>query len=200
MMQSAFEIYLKIGFEHIINVEAYDHILFIIALSAVYQLVEWKKVVVLATAFTVGHSMTLALAIFDVVRFPSEVIEFLIPVTILITALYNILPQKKMAHPVTKWLNLNYLLALIFGFIHGMAFSNELKAMQFPGQESETVKQLLGFNLGVELAQLMIISAILLVSFVAFNKLKINQREWNLFISGVAAGGAILLMIETKFW
>ena len=124
----------------------------------------------------------------------------MIPVTILLTAINNILPKKELANNVTNWVNLNYLLALIFGFIHGMGFSNYFKSTQFPGQESEIVSQLLAFNIGVELGQLIIIAVILLASFVAFNVLKIKQREWNLFISGAAAGVAIILMMETKFW
>lgn len=199
-MQSAFEIYLQTGFEHIIDLNAYDHILFIIALCAIYQLSEWKKVAILATAFTIGHSVTLALAALDILSFPTAIVEFLIPVTIFITAIYNVLPKKKWDNNVTKWLNLNYLLALVFGFIHGMGFSNFFKAMQFPGQESELISQLLAFNIGVEIGQLLIVAFILITSFIAFNILKIKQREWNLFISGAAAGVAIILMMETKFW
>jgi len=199
-MKSAFKIYVNIGFEHILNLNAYDHILFVVALCAIYQLAEWKKVAILATAFTIGHSITLALAALEVLTFPSKIIEFLIPVTILLTAINNILPKKELANNVTNWVNLNYLLALIFGFIHGMGFSNYFKSTQFPGQESEIVSQLLAFNIGVELGQLIIIAVILLASFVAFNVLKIKQREWNLFISGAAAGVAIILMMETKFW
>lgn len=199
-MQNAFEIYLALGFEHIIDLNAYDHILFIIALCAIYQLSEWKKVAILATAFTIGHSVTLALAALDILSFPTAIVEFLIPVTIFITAIYNVLPKKKWDNNVTKWLNLNYLLALIFGFIHGMGFSNFFKSMQFPGQESELISQLFAFNIGVEIGQLLIVAFILITSFIAFNILKIKQREWNLFISGAAAGVAIILMMETKFW
>ncbi|MFT4758887.1 MAG: hypothetical protein ACI9XO_000220 [Paraglaciecola sp.] len=199
-MQNAFEIYLALGFEHIIDISAYDHILFIIALCAIYQLFEWKKAAILATAFTIGHSVTLALAAFDILTFPSQVIEFLIPVTIFITAIYNVLSKRKLDNNVTKWVNLNYLLALVFGFIHGMGFSNYFKSTQFPGQVNEVVSQLFAFNLGVEIGQLLIITFILATSFIAFNILKIKQREWNLFISGAAAGVAIILMMETKFW
>jgi hypothetical protein len=199
-MQSAFEIYLQTGYEHIIDLKAYDHILFIIALCAIYKLSEWKKVAILATAFTIGHSVTLALATLDILSFPTAIIEFLIPVTIFITAIYNVLPRKKLTNIVTKWLNLNYLLALIFGFIHGMGFSNFFKSTQFPGQESELISQLFAFNVGVEIGQLLIVAVILITSFIAFNVFKIKQREWNLFISGAAAGVSIILMMETKFW
>lgn len=199
-MQSAFQIYIGLGYDHILDVNAYDHILFIIALCAIYQISDWKKVMILATAFTIGHSVTLALAVFDAISFPRKIVEFLIPVTIFITAIYNILPKRKKGNNVTKWVNINYLLALIFGFIHGMGFSSYFKSTQFPGQESEIVKQLLAFNIGVELGQLIIVVFILFASFIAFNILKIKQREWNLFISGAAAGVAIILMMETKFW
>lgn len=199
-MQDAFQIYVNLGFDHILNINAYDHILFVVALCAVYRLEEWKKVAILATAFTIGHSVTLALAALEVLNFPSKIIEFLIPVTIFLTAIKNVLPKNKSVDPVTKWVDLNYLLALIFGFIHGMGFSNYFKSTQFPGQESQVVSQLLAFNIGVELGQLIIIGFILLTSFIAFKILKIKQREWNLFISGATAGVAIILMMKTKFW
>lgn len=199
-MQSAFKIYLTLGRDHILDVNAYDHLLFLIALCAIYQLHEWKRVAILATAFTVGHSITLTLAAFDVLTFPADVVEFLIPLTILLTAFYNILPAKKMSKDVTKWLDFNYLLALIFGFIHGMGFSNFFKSTIFPGQEGELVRQLFAFNLGVEFGQLIIIAVILGISYFILNILKVKQREWNLFISGAAAGVAIILMMEAKFW
>jgi len=196
-MQSTFQLFLELGYDHILDIDGFDHVLFIIALCAIYRIEEWKKVAILATAFTIGHSITLALAAMNLVAFPSEIIEFLIPVTIFLTAIHNILSKKDAD---IKFLNWNYLLALIFGFIHGMGFSNFFKSTQMPGMESQLINQLVAFNIGVELGQFLIIAFILGLSFLAFNIFKIKQREWNLFLSGAAAGIAIVLMIETKFW
>jgi len=134
-MSSLFEINLRLGFTHILDPNAYDHLLFIVALVAIYRISEWKKVALLVTAFTIGHSITLALSAFEIITFPQDIIEILIPITILITALYN---------GISAWKNrtgqesmfVNYSLALFFGLIHGMAFSNQLKSMLFPGEEN----------------------------------------------------------------
>ncbi len=191
-MESAFNIYLKLGYEHILDPNGYDHILFIVALCAIYKLSEWKKVAILVTAFTFGHSLTLALAAMDIIRFPAEVIEFLIPVTIFLTAIYNVI-QKPQNH--SKHLNMNYLFALIFGLIHGMGFSNFFRSTAMPGDS--ILSQLFPFNLGVELGQLVIVGIILLTSFLAFNVLKIKQKDWTLFVSGAAAGVALILIMES---
>jgi len=196
-MQTAFHLFLKLGFDHILGSKAYDHILFVIALCAIYKLAEWRKLAILVTAFTLGHSLTLALAALDVIRFPSPIIEFLIPVTIFLTAISNLfVPNEK----EKKRINLNYFFALFFGLIHGMGFSNFFKSSLMPGEENQLVGQLFSFNLGVELGQLVIVGMILATSFVAFNIVKIKQREWTLFISGAAAGVAVILMVNAKFW
>ncbi len=201
-MRSTFGTYLQLGFEHISDLNGYDHILFIVALCAIYRLSEWRKVAILVTAFTIGHSITLALAALDIIPIKPALIEFLIPVTILATALYNVIAHKmepdreEITSTFNRKINLNYLFALLFGLIHGMGFSNFFKSMLLPGEEGEMVKQLLAFNIGVEVGQLTIVIMILIISFLAFNLLKIRQREWNLFVSGAAAGVALIMALE----
>jgi len=201
-MRSTFGTYLQLGFEHISDLNGYDHILFIIALCAIYRLKEWRKVAILVTAFTIGHSITLAMAALDIIPIKAALIEFLIPVTILATALYNVIVHKMeagaegQAQTFNRKINLNYFFALIFGLIHGMGFSNFFKSMLLPGEEGQLVQQLLAFNIGVELGQLTIVAIILIFSFLAFNLMKIKQREWNLFISGSAAGIALIMALE----
>ena len=140
-----FSTYLEMGFEHISDINAYDHILFLVALCAIYRLAEWKKILILVTAFTIGHSITLALAAFEIISFPSNIIEFLIPVTIVITSLYNVFsrPPTKKGTTFNRSISISYFFALFFGLIHGMGFSNFLRAMLMPGQENELVPQLL---------------------------------------------------------
>ncbi len=191
---SQFQTYLQLGFEHISDLKGYDHILFIIALCAVYRVEQWKNILVLVTAFTVGHSITLALAALNVVSFRPEIIEFLIPVTIFLTAVFNILNRE----PSEKKIRLNYFLALGFGLIHGLGFSNFFRSLL--GKEESIVQPLLAFNIGVELGQLIIVAIILAIGYIVMNFLNAKQREWNLVISGAAAGIAFILMTETAFW
>ena len=197
-MQSEFQTYLQLGFQHISDLNGYDHILFIIALCAIYRLTEWRKVAILVTAFTIGHSVTLALAALDIVKAPTTWIEFLIPVTIFLTALYNVIYHKfdGIERTFERRVNINYVFAMLFGLIHGLGFSNFLRSMIMPGEESRLVTQLLAFNIGVELGQLLIVAIILVASFIALNPLRIKQREWNLFISGAAAGISLIMALE----
>ena len=141
--------YLELGFRHISDLAGYDHILFLIVLCAIYQLHQWKTLLVLVTAFTVGHSVTLALTSFSVISIKSEVIEFLIPMTIIATAIHNLfIKQGSQISVRTR----AYWMALFFGFIHGMGFANYFRALLI--DESSIFVPLLGFNLGIELGQL----------------------------------------------
>jgi len=193
---SQFEAYLRIGFQHIADVTAYDHILFIIALCAIYKASQWRHILILVTAFTIGHSVTLALSTLNYILVPSQIIEFLIPVTILLTALFNVI--RKEGEISTYNMRINYGLALFFGLIHGMGFSNYLKELL--GKEQNIWQPLLAFNIGLEIGQILIVAIILAISLIFLNGLKVKHREWNLFVSGAAAGIAFILMTETKFW
>ena len=199
-MKSGFQTYLELGFQHITDLDGYDHILFIVALCAIYTLKEWRKVAILVTAFTIGHSVTLALAALEIIPIPAATIEFLIPVTIVITAVYNVTIHKMdgSASNATfnRRLNMNYIFALVFGLIHGLGFSNFLRSMLMPGQEDQLVMQLLSFNIGVELGQLTIVAVILFIAYMVMNPLRVKQREWNVFVSGAAAGIALIMALE----
>lgn len=190
-----FQTYLQLGFEHISDPKAYDHIVFLIALCAIYRPEEWKKVLILVTAFTIGHSLTLGLAVMDIIRFSPKVIELLIPVTILITAIANVLPKKTEVTSSRKGMQVNYAFALFFGLIHGMGFSNFLRSALMPGQEGELLPQLFAFNIGIELGQLLIVVFIMAMAFIALRLLKVSQNAWNLFVSGAAAGISVTLLI-----
>ena len=195
-MLSLFSTYMELGFKHISDPKAYDHIVFIIALCAIYRLSEWKKVAILVTAFTIGHSITLALAAFQIITFPGDIIEMLIPVTIILTCLYNVIYKKETIEDdsiFNRQLSVNYFFALFFGLIHGMGFSNFFRSLH--GDESSIVKPLFAFNVGLELGQLLIVAAILVMAYVVLDVFKAKQREWNLFVSGAAAGIAITLLI-----
>ena len=197
-MSTLFQTYLELGFKHIADIAAYDHILFIVALCAIYQISEWKKVAILVTAFTIGHSITLALSVLDLITFPKKTIELLIPVTIFVTCLYNILVSNiNTSNSIfNKKISLNYIFAMFFGLIHGMGFSNFLKAMLMPGEENQLVKQLFAFNIGIELGQLLIVGIILIVSFIALNLIKIRQFYWNIGLSVIVGSMAVKLFLD----
>lgn len=184
-----FGTYFELGFDHILDIQGYDHILFVIALCAVYAVSQWKQILILVTAFTIGHCITLVLSGLKIVNISADLIEFLIPLTILITAIFNIVKGK----PTDSKIRWNYLLALFFGLIHGLGFSNYFRALI--GKEENIISMLFPFNLGVELGQIVIVLCTLLVGYLVMNVFKASQRDWNLIVSGAAAGIAITLMI-----
>lgn len=181
-----FNLFFGIGIDHILNTGALDHLLFIMVLCAVYLVTDWKKLLVLITAFTIGHSLTLALSVYDVVRFNSAWVEFLIPLTIVLTALYNLSMSGK-AIPRQK-IQINYLLALFFGLVHGMGFANNIRFMLAESQS--ILLPLLGFNLGLELGQIIVVSILLLLSILAIKLMKLQHRYWAMGLSliGLVAG------------
>jgi hypothetical protein len=190
-----FEFYLKLGFEHIANLNGYDHILFLVVLCAVYQISQWRNILILVTAFTIGHSITLFIVSLDFFSIPSRIIKLLIPVTILITSLQNVINIKQIEN--SSRMGKNYFMALFFGLIHGMDFSNYFKALIM--SPDEIVIPLLGFNIGIELGQLLIVLFIVLISFIFLNIIKIKHLKWNLFISGAAFGISLISIMELIF-
>lgn len=186
-----FQFYLKLGFNHIANFNGYDHILFLVVLCAVYQLKQWKKIIILVTAFTIGHSITLFLVSFDIFSIPSRYVKLLIPITIMITSLHNIRSIKKMKN---SHMSKNYFLALFFGLIHGMDFSNYFKALIM--SPNEIIIPLFGFNIGLEIGQFLIVFFIVLISYVFLSILKIKYYSWNLFVSGAAFGISLISILE----
>lgn len=186
-----FGLYFNIGYKHIADLRGIDHILFVMALCLRYQFSDWRKIIVLVTAFTIGHSITLALSVFNLVQYSVKWIEFLIPVTIVITAFSNLFVKKfafKSRFPAI------YFFALFFGLVHGLGFSSYLKSLL--GSDHNVVWQLLAFNLGLEAGQLLIVFIVLLISFIFVSILKWNRREYLLFLSGGIFAVALQMAIE----
>jgi hypothetical protein len=189
-----FELYFSLGITHILDFEGYDHILFVIALCSIYTILDWRKILILVTAFTIGHSLTLALATLKFISVNAEVIELLIPVTIAITSGSNLMNTRAKDG---KWIQLNYLFALFFGLIHGLGFSNFLKSLL--GRESSIIEPLLAFNLGLELGQIVIVVAFLAFTFIILNVLKIKQKLWIQIISSAVFIVSIFMIYEANF-
>lgn len=190
-----FIFYLKIGLNHVLDFGAYDHILFLIVLAVVYQLNQWKKVLWLITLFTIGHSITLGLSAFGVVKVREDLVEFLIPTTIFITGLLNVLTAKKAS--VGKD-NQNLFFAFFFGLIHGLGFSNYFKMII--GKAEEKLIPLLEFAIGVEIAQVIIVVGILAIGKVLLSVFGVNRRDWILVASSIVMGFALQMMIDRVFW
>lgn len=186
-----FGLFFQMGYEHISDLKGIDHILFVTALCIRYQFADWKKLLWLVTAFTLGHSITLALSVFNILNYSVNWIEFLIPVTIVITAVSNVFVRKfvyKAKFPLI------YFFAAFFGLIHGLGFSNYLKSLL--SKEGNIVPELLAFNLGLEAGQLAIVLSILFISLIFVQLFKINRREYLLYVSGGIFAIALQMAIE----
>ena len=193
---SEFQLYFELGKDHILDYKnGYDHILFVVALCTVYLLRDWKKVLILVTAFTIGHSITLALATLRVISFNQELIEFLIPLTIVISAGSNIFRKTEVSDRTTY---INYGYALFFGLIHGLGFSNYLRSIL--GQDRSIVSQLFAFNLGLEFGQIIIVGIFLIAAFLLVDLFTVNRRDWKLVISSAIVGIALILMKDKIYW
>jgi hypothetical protein len=185
-----FKFYFGLGWKHIMSWNALDHLLFIAALAAIYLLKDWKQVLILVTAFTIGHSLTLALSVLDIIRFNNKWVEFLIPCTIIITAFSNLFQKKFTA----KSIRINYFLALFFGLIHGMGFANTIR---FILAEDQSIGWgLFGFNVGLEAGQIVVVTILLLVAYLIVNMLKVNRRDWVFFLSAGVFSLALKIAIE----
>jgi hypothetical protein len=185
-----FSLYFQLGWQHILDWQGYDHILFVIALCGAYTFTDWKKVLILVTAFTLGHSLTLALSIFKVISVNTPLIEFLIPVTILITAISNILSKRQKP----KGQRFKYTIALFFGLIHGLGFSNYLRSLL--GKSSSITTELFAFNVGLEFGQLIIVAGILILSFILIWIVKIKRWDYNFFLSSAIFGISFVMAAE----
>ncbi len=191
---SQFWLYFQLGLEHVLDWNAYDHILFLIVLVAACSFNSWKRVLWLVTIFTLGHTLALFLSVYGVVTVSSLWVELLIAVTILITALYNIFTAKKKESQ--KNTGLLYFATAFFGIIHGLGFSTYFK-MIASGTESKFLP-LVEFALGIEAAQVIVVLIVLILSFIFQNFFRVNRRDWILILSAIVIG-IILPILRENF-
>lgn len=188
-----FWFYLEMGLHHVLDFGAYDHILFLSALAIPFTFKSWKKVLVLATVFTVAHCVSLALSVYEVATVDVSLIEFLIPITIMLTALYNIYELKN--NPQVQHILLHSIATAFFGLIHGFGFSNYFKMLM--AEEEDKVVPLLGFAGGIELSQLSIILCVLLLAFLTQSIFKLKQSWFIIVCSLIIVAITIPLLINT---
>ena len=184
-------IFAHLGFRHIMDINGSDHMLFILTLVIRYMASDWKKILILVTSYTIGHSITLALSTLDWIYFPMNLIELLIPITILLTALSNLFVKD---FSFSAKYHIIYYLALFFGLIHGLGFSNYLKSLL--GKEDSILLPLFSFNLGLELGQLLIVACILVFSFLLINRFKIDRKSYIRIGSFITIGLSLIMIID----
>lgn len=196
---SDFELYFKSGLWHVLDIKAYDHILFLIALTLPYAFKEWRKVLLLVTLFTIGHTMSLILAVYGIVNINPALVELIIPITILITALYNIITgRKKTGRSGDDNINFIAILTLFIGIVHGLGFFNFFK-MQI-ADNSEKLLPLLEFSLGIEAAQVVVVLAVLIISSIVEGAFRVTKRDWVLILSSFIIGIIVPMIADSEIW
>ncbi|MFV0542010.1 MAG: HupE/UreJ family protein [Aestuariibaculum sp.] len=183
------------GVNHVLDINGYDHVLFLMVLTVPYMFKDWKHVFYLVTMFTLGHTVSLVLASYNVVSINSEIVEFLIPITILIVALYNVFTAGKGAQK--EKIGILFLSALFFGLIHGLGFAREFKI--FLGELESKLLLLLEFALGIEIAQLIIVVAVLILRYVAQAIFRFSKRDWVMVMSAIVVGLVIPMILNSDF-
>jgi hypothetical protein len=194
---SDFWLYFSLGLKHVLNFNAYDHILFLLALSVPYEFKEWKRLLVLISFFTLGHTISLLLGVYNLVSLKDIYVDLLILLTILSTAVYNIISVGKSSKKVT--LNFIAFTTLGFGIIHGLGFSSYFNNV-LPGKSTEKLIPLFDFALGIEIAQISSVIGALLLAFVVQTLFKFSKRDWTLTLSAFIIGVIIPLLLQNEIW
>jgi hypothetical protein len=194
---SDFWIYFNIGLKHVLSIFAYDHILFLLALTVPYEFKSWKKLLLLVSLFTLGHTLALFLSVFQILSIQPAIVELLIPFTILIAALYNIVLSGKSS----KKENMSFVgfCTLFFGIIHGLGFSNYFNSI-LSGQPTDKLLPLFEFALGIEVAQVIVVIMALLLAYVVQTLFKFTKRDWILMISAFTVGVILPILIQNDIW
>ena len=194
---SEFWIYFQIGLKHVLDINAYDHVLFLIALTIPYAFKDWKRILLLVTVFTVGHTLALLLSVFGIIAVKANIVEFLIPITILVTAVFHLFTAGKATK--NESVNLIFFVTLFFGIIHGLGFSNYFKTI-LGGTPSSKLIPLLEFALGIEVAQLIVVFVVLIISYIVQTVFRFSKRDWALVMSAFVIGVVIPMIVESPIW
>lgn len=194
---SDFWLFFKLGLNHVLDINAYDHVLFLIALSVPYVFKDWIRVLTLVSVFTLGHTLALFLSVFNVIAVKSVFVEFLIPITIFIAALFNLFTSGKSS----KNDSITFVggITLFFGIIHGLGFSNYIKSM-LSGEAIDKMGPLVKFALGIETAQIIVVFFVLILSFIFQTLFRFNKRDFTLVMSAFVIGVVLPMIINNEIW
>ena len=196
-MMSEFWIYFQIGLRHVLDIKAYDHVLFLIALTVPYSFKDWKRVLILISIFTLGHTISLLLSVFGIIMIKAVFVEFLIPITILVTAFFNLFTAGKSSKKES--ISIIGFITLFFGIIHGLGFSNYFKSI-LTGSAKEKLIPTLEFALGIEAAQIIVVLIVLILSFAVQTIFRFSKRDWTLVMSSFVIGVVLPMIIESEIW
>ena len=194
---SEFWVYFQIGLQHVLDIHAYDHVLFLIALAVPFTFKDWQRILVLVSLFTIGHTSALLLSVYEIIVIKVNVIEFLIPITILLTAVYNLFTAGKSSKKES--LNLVFFITLFFGIIHGLGFSNYFKTL-LGGSANTKLVPLLEFALGIEVAQIAVVGVVLILAYIIQTFFRFSKRDWVLTASAFIIGVVVPMILENEFW
>jgi hypothetical protein len=194
---SEFWIYFEIGMRHVLNINAYDHVLFLIALTVPYSFNDWKRVLILISLFTVGHTIALLLSVYGVVVVKVNLIEFLIPITILITALFHLFTAGKSSK--NESISVIGFITLFFGIIHGLAFATYFKSI-LGGTTNDKLLPLLEFATGIEASQIIVVLVALIAAYCVQTLFRFSKRDWTLVMASFVIGVVLPMIIESKIW
>ena len=194
---SEFLIYFQIGLKHVLDIHAYDHVLFLIALSVPYSFNDWQRILLLVTVFTLGHTTALFLSVFGIISVKVNVVELLIPITILITAFYNLFTAGKTSKNGS--VNLVFIITLFFGIIHGLGFSNYFKTI-LGGSNVSKLLPMSEFALGIEAAQIVVVIVVLILSYIVQTVFRFSKRDWALVMSAFIIGVVLPMILGNEIW
>ncbi len=194
---SEFWIYFNIGLKHVLNINAYDHVLFLITLTVPYAFKDWRRLLILASLFTAGHTVSLVLSVFGQIKANVNLVEFVIPITILVVAIFNLFTSGK--NSKDESISLIAIITLFFGIIHGLGFSNYFSSL-LPGSSTSKLLPLSEFAIGIEAAQIIVVFVILVVSYIVQTFFKFSKRDWTLVMSAFIIGVVVPLIIKSPIW
>ena len=183
------------GINHVLDINAYDHVLFLIVLTVPYLFNDWKRVLILVSTFTLGHTLSLVLAAYNIVYVNSVLIEFLIPITILVVALFNVFTSGK--GPQKNKISLLFISTLFFGLVHGLGFAREFQLMV--GKAGNKLETLIEFALGIEISQVIIVFIVLFLSYLIQTVFRFSKRDWVMVISAMVVGLVIPMILNSDF-
>jgi hypothetical protein len=181
------------GINHVLDINGYDHVLFLMVLAVPYVFKDWKRVLLLVSMFTLGHTLSLVLAAYQVVSVSGKLVEFLIPITILVAAIYNVFTAGKKDRG-TK-VGLLFFTTLFFGLIHGLGFAREFKMLS--SLSDSKAELLIEFALGIEIAQVIIVFVVLFLGFLFQTLFRFSRRDWIMVLSSIVIGQVIPMIIQS---
>jgi hypothetical protein len=194
---SEFWIYFEIGLRHVLDLFAYDHVLFLIALTVPYAFKDWKRLLLLVSIFTIGHTLALLLSVFGVIIIKGNLVEFLIPITILIVAFFNLFTAGKSSK--NESISVVVFITLFFGIIHGLGFASYFKSL-LGGSPQAKLLPLSEFALGIEAAQIIVVFVVLILSYIVQTFFRFSKRDWTLVMSSFIIGVVLPMIVESEIW